>query len=135
MTALKQLGFTHMSSQIELDPPPYPMSGQSFYRFPEGAAPDDESLVGVLPYYVGIPATQTIIQIQNQIASYGYAVGKFVHSFNIDSHSSHVTSYALRKHSKQCKCRCSKCNNDYPIGITHQHDPRFRIRARTYRQT
>jgi hypothetical protein len=52
------------------------MEGQSFYRFPEGAAPDDEDLVDVLPYYVGIPASKTIVQIQSQIASYGYAVGK-----------------------------------------------------------
>jgi hypothetical protein len=74
-TALTQLGFTHMSSQLELDPAPYPFTGQTFYRFPEGAATDDEDLVNVLTYSVGVPAVKTMADVQKQITGCNFAVG------------------------------------------------------------
>ena len=40
------------------------------------AATDDESLVNVLPYSVGIPAAQTMADVRAQIGLYGFSVSK-----------------------------------------------------------
>ena len=58
-----------MSSQIGVDVAPFPLSGQTFYRFPEGAATSVETTL-----IRGIPAATTMAQIRSQIGSYGYSV-------------------------------------------------------------
>ena len=71
ITALKNTGYGYMSSQLGTDVAPFPLSGQTFYRFPEGAATSVEtSLIR------GIPAATTMTQIRNQIGAYGFSVGK-----------------------------------------------------------
>jgi hypothetical protein len=82
ITALRDLDFTHMSSQIQIDTDaPYPLQGMSFYitisyilgqslyRFPAGAATNDLSEVR----YNGVPWQQTWQEIQSQLASDGFA--------------------------------------------------------------
>ena len=147
VTALKLLGYTHMTSQVELDPPPYPttgsnfhrfftdISGQTFYRFPEGAATDDENLVNVLPYSVGITAAQTMVDVQKQVTSYGYSVGKsFFANFTYLS-TSYDSSYGILSNSRKRECGRCQCNYDRRTSQVAQFDTCRWLRTCSYWKT
>ena len=88
VTALSKVGLTYMSSQIELDPPPYSFTTQSLFRFPEGAQTDIEDTN--LAYSIGVTADATMAQVKSQVATYGFAVSK---SITLDTFT-HTSSYA-----------------------------------------
>jgi len=70
LTALIATGFTHFSSQVDLDPPPYPFSGEELYSFPINAATSD---MNNEVYFDGVSWAVTWKQIQQQLAQFGFA--------------------------------------------------------------
>jgi peptidoglycan/xylan/chitin deacetylase (PgdA/CDA1 family) len=71
LTACKANGFTAMSSETDIDLPPYAYdANEALYRWPINAATSDMSIED---YMIGIPAAQTFTEIQNQINQYGFA--------------------------------------------------------------
>lgn len=73
ITALVTLGMTHFSSQVQLDViRPYPLSGQTLYRLPIGAATNN---LQNNAYFEGIPHQDTWAQIQQQLTQDGFAAG------------------------------------------------------------
>lgn len=73
--ALVSNGFTIVSSEVDQDPAPYnnatnpPSNG--LWRYPIQAA---TAVLNQDGYYVGVPANTTLIQVQTQIAKFGFAV-------------------------------------------------------------
>ena len=84
-----------MSSQVELDPPPYSFATpQSLYRFPEGAQTDLEDTN--LAYSIGVTADATMAQVKAQIAAYGFSVSMFFPpKLKLIFFSSYVASYGV----------------------------------------
>lgn len=72
LTALKELGFTHISSAQTLSEPPYTFEKESFYHFPltvNTGLYDAENF-----RFEGLPYETTLQATKNSIAEYGYAV-------------------------------------------------------------
>jgi len=66
-------GFTHISSSLlQGDPPPFPLSGEQLYKFPEigttGTFEPDQNI------FVGISHEQTFTDVIKGLESYGFAV-------------------------------------------------------------
>ena len=72
ISALKAQGFTHFSSELDFATPPFPLSDQVLYHFPETAFTGD--LNDQRTRFVGKSADFTFSQIQSSISEYGYAV-------------------------------------------------------------
>lgn len=71
ITAMKSLGYTIFSSQVELDPAPYIYTaGASLYHWPINSA---TSNIDNNDWYEAIPAEDTFPAIVSQIADYGFA--------------------------------------------------------------
>ncbi len=70
--AMKKLGMTHFSSELDFSEPPYPLSGQNVYNFPEtaftGALNEDRT------QFVGLHHSDTMRQIDSSLSEYGFAV-------------------------------------------------------------
>lgn len=62
-----ELGYTHVSSEVSQDAPPYYWSGQSLYHFPIESQTSNQAETN------GIPASVTWAQIQAQLSTYGFA--------------------------------------------------------------
>jgi hypothetical protein len=87
VTALETLNFTAFSSQVDLDPPPYYLTGQKLYHWPILASTSDNTIVAEDGAYVGVPWQQTYDDIVSQLGSYGFATGKTfynIYNFNIE---------------------------------------------------
>jgi hypothetical protein len=76
ITALKSLNFTVMSSQTDMDTPPFPLSGQTLYHFPILPSTSDNDVEAESGTYVGVPWTKTMSDIRSELGSYGFAAGK-----------------------------------------------------------
>jgi peptidoglycan/xylan/chitin deacetylase (PgdA/CDA1 family) len=71
ITALELYNFKYMTSQTDIDLPPYVYApGQPFYHWPIGASTDNMDI----DYDQGVSWTLTLSQIQDQIANYGFSV-------------------------------------------------------------
>jgi len=70
--ALLENGYTHMSAGLETDTPPYPLQGESLYRFPSLAFTAEYSQSK--ERIVGIPSEETFSDVLNGIDTFGYAV-------------------------------------------------------------
>lgn len=70
--SLKNLKFTHFSSELEVATPPFPLSGQKLYHFPETAVTGDLDKVEMK--FVGISHEITLKQINESIEKFGFAV-------------------------------------------------------------
>lgn len=72
IAALTSLGFTHFSSELDFATPPFPLSGQTLYHFPEtaftGKLNEDRTR------FVGLDASSTFEQVEKSITEYGFAV-------------------------------------------------------------
>ncbi len=72
ISALHAQGFTHFSSELDFATPPFPLSDQTLYHFPETAFTGD--LNEQRTRFVGMSADYTFNQIQNSLKEYGFAV-------------------------------------------------------------
>ena len=72
IAALESLKFTHFSSEIDEDTPPFPKSGQKLYRFPETAFTGDLNKEEMK--FVGVSHQTTLQQINQSINKFGFAV-------------------------------------------------------------
>lgn len=71
--AMRNSGFTHLSSRRVDDQPPYAIKASSVHRFPAGAFTADP-----VDYKKGVAASVTWGQIQTQLNTDGFATGKFL---------------------------------------------------------
>lgn len=74
--ALLATGFTYMTSQDKLDPPPHP-NNAPIYRYPIDAATSDPAS----SLYYAYPADVVMKQIQNQLNNDGYSAVMMVMFF------------------------------------------------------
>lgn len=94
MKVLKENGFTHMSSGINKDNPPYPFQGEDVYRFPAAVSTGTTTW---LSRYIALPSEIVFEGIEESISKYGFAVvmmhpkefftkenGKYTHKVNFD---------------------------------------------------
>ena len=72
ISALTNLKFTHISSELDEATPPFPLSGQKFYHFPETAFTGDLNKVEMK--FVGVSHDTTLKQINESIEEFGFAV-------------------------------------------------------------
>jgi len=70
--ALQDNNMTHMSSAILKDSPPYPLSNETFYRFPAGTSTG--TVDEWLGTYLVLPHTVTFTGIEQSLSKYGFAV-------------------------------------------------------------
>jgi hypothetical protein len=77
VTALTAENFTVFSSQTDLDPPPYYLSGQTLYHFPIYASTSDNAAEAATGAYIGVPWNQTYNDILTQLGQYGFAAGTY----------------------------------------------------------
>ena len=72
VAAMTSLGFTHLSSELDFTTPPFPLSGQTLYHFPEtaftGKLNEDRT------QFVGLGAHTTFEQVEKSISEHGFAV-------------------------------------------------------------
>lgn len=72
IVAMKKVGMTHYSSELDFSTPPFHLSGKNVYNFPEtamtGAMTQDRT------YFVGLSHSETMKQIEASISEYGFAV-------------------------------------------------------------
>ncbi|MCV0400054.1 MAG: polysaccharide deacetylase family protein [Nitrosarchaeum sp.] len=72
IAALTSLGFTHLSSELDFTTPPFPLSGQTLYHFPEtaftGKLNEDRTR------FVGLGSNTTFEQMKESISEHGFAV-------------------------------------------------------------
>lgn len=71
LRALKDSGFTHMSSQVEIDRGPINLIDPDVWRFPKAASTNDE---GNRVFFSGITASETWKQVTDQLDRSGYSV-------------------------------------------------------------
>lgn len=62
--------YTHITGQIGDDIAPFPLQGQTLFRFPKGADTSSQEN----PYLAGAPAAWTFENIKNQLHDYGFSV-------------------------------------------------------------
>lgn len=72
VSALLSLGFTHFSSELDFAMPPFPLSGQALYHFPETAFTGE--LNEDRTQFVGLSADTTFSQVTKSISEHGFAV-------------------------------------------------------------
>lgn len=70
--ALKALEFTHFSSELDFAIPPFPLSGQSLYHFPETAFTGE--LNAERTRFMGLDSNTTFEQVEKSITDHGFAV-------------------------------------------------------------
>ncbi len=72
VSALLSLEFTHFSSELDFATPPFPLSGQTLYHFPETAFTGE--LNDERTQFVGLSADTTFDQVTKSISEHGFAV-------------------------------------------------------------
>lgn len=72
ISALHSLGFTHFSSELDFATPPFPLSGQTLYHFPETAFTGE--LNKERTRFVGLDGDTTFDQVEKSISEHGFAV-------------------------------------------------------------
>ncbi|MDH3610553.1 MAG: polysaccharide deacetylase family protein [Nitrosopumilus sp.] len=72
ISALKSLKFTHLSSELDAATPPFPLSGQKLYHFPETAFTGDLNKDDMK--FLGVSHQTTLKQINESIEEFGFAV-------------------------------------------------------------
>ncbi|HSB83529.1 MAG TPA: polysaccharide deacetylase family protein [Nitrosarchaeum sp.] len=72
IAALHSLGFTHFSSELDFETPPFPLSGQALYHFPETAFTG--KLNKERTQFVGLDSNTTFDQVEKSINEHGFAV-------------------------------------------------------------
>jgi len=72
LDVLRETNFTHISSHLILDSPPYPLENSSLFHFPAGA--ETAYLDSDANLWVTRTNTERITQIQESLRNYGFAV-------------------------------------------------------------
>ncbi len=72
ISALESLKFTHFSSELDEETPPFPKYGQKLYRFPETAFTGDLNKEQMK--FVGVSHQTTLQQINESMKKFGFAV-------------------------------------------------------------
>jgi len=72
ISALHAQGFTHFSSELDFATPPFPLSDQTLYHFPETAFTGD--LNEQRTRFIGMSADYTFKQIKDSLSEHGFAV-------------------------------------------------------------
>ena len=70
--ALQALEFTHFSSELDFATPPFPLSDQTLYHFPETAYTGELNKDGTR--FMGLGGATTFEQVEKSISEYGFAV-------------------------------------------------------------
>lgn len=76
LTAAIANGFTHFSSQIELDHPPYPTNQTTtvLYHFPIGTSTNDADYESYANRFVAVPGSDTYSRLLAQYQQDGFSV-------------------------------------------------------------